>query len=75
MNLCKRINSLRINILSIINQHFVIDSLKLTPALLNSLDLKSILIKLETKLVSHPRLPLPAWHNENIWYMYKLMKL
>ena len=30
--------------------------------------------KLETKLVSHLRLTLSAWHGENIWYMYNFMK-
>ena len=46
-----------------------------SPALLNPLDLMSLFTKLETKLVSHPRLTLPAWHGENIWHMYKIMKL
>ena len=32
----------------------------------SSVDLPPLLIKLETKLVSHPRLALPAWHGENI---------
>ena len=35
----------------------------------------SLLTKLETKLVSHPRLTLPTWHAENIWYLYKFIKL
>ena len=65
----------KIDILSILNQISAISSQKLTPALLNPLDLTSLLIKLEIKLVSHPRLALPAWQSENIWYMYKFMKL
>ena len=73
--LCNGINSLKIYILSITSQILVIHSQKLTPAPLNPLDLMSLLTKLETKLVSHPRLTLPTWHNENIWYMYKFMKL
>ena len=36
------------------------NSQKLTPALLHPLDLTSLLIKLEMKLVSQPRLALPA---------------
>ena len=48
---------------------------KLTPALLSILDLTSLFTKLESKLVSHPRLALPACHGENIWYMYRFMKL
>ena len=46
-----------------------------TPALLNPLDLISLLIKLKTQLVSHPRLALPQWNGENNWYMYKFLKL
>ena len=48
------LNSLRTSILSIINQISVISAEKLTPALLSPLDLTSLLLKLETKLVSHP---------------------
>ena len=70
-----RIHSLKIDILPILNQISVINSQKLTPALSNSLDLTSLLIKLGTTLVSHPRLALPAWYSDNIWYMYKFMKL
>ena len=35
----------------------------------------SLLIKLETQLVSHPRLALPQWNSENICYKYQFMKL
>ena len=73
--LCNGIHSLKIDTLLILNQVLVISFQKLTPALLNPLDLISLLIKLEAKLVSHPRLALPEWNGENIWYMYKLMKL
>ena len=69
------LNSLRINILSIIHQVSVISSQKLTPALLSPHDLTSLLTKLETKLISYPQLALTAWHGENIWCMYKFMKL
>ena len=75
VTLCNGIHSVKIDILSILNQVSVISSQKLTPALLNPLDLISLLIKLETQLVSHPRLALPQWNGENIWYMYKFMKL
>ena len=47
----------------------------LIPAPVKPLDLTSLLIKLETKYISHLRLTLPAWHGENIWHMYKFMKL
>ena len=73
--LCNGIHSLKIDILSILNQVSVISSQKLTPALLNPLDLMSLLIRLEAKLVSHPTLASPEWKGENIWYMYKFMKL
>ena len=66
---CIRLNSLRISILSVVNQISIISLQKLTPALLSPHDLTSLLIKLEYKLVSHPRLALPSWHGENIWYM------
>ena len=69
------INSVRIDILSILNQVSVISSQKLKPALLNTLDLKSLLTRLEDQLMSHARLALPQWNGENIWYMYKFMKL
>ena len=68
------IHSVKIDILSILNQVLVIRSQKLTPALLNPLDLISLLIKLETQMVSHPRLVLPQWNSEKNWYMYKFMK-
>ena len=73
--LCNGIHSLKIDILSILNQISVISSQKLTPSLLTPLNLTSLLIKLETKLVSHPRVVLPAWHSENSWYIYKFVKL
>ena len=69
------IHSVKIDILSILNQVLVISSQKLIPALLNPLDLISLLIKLETQLVSHPRLALSQCNGENIKYMYKFMKL
>ena len=69
------IHCLKIDILSILNQMSVICSQKLTLALLNPLDLTSLIIRLEAKIISHPRLALPEWDGENIWYMYKLMKL
>ena len=69
------IHSVRIDILSILNQVSVISSQMFTPALLNSLDLIWLLIKLETQLLSYPRLALPQWNGENIWCMYKFMKL
>ena len=75
VTLCNGINSLKIDILSILNKILVISSQKLTPALLKPLDLMSLLIKIENKVVSHLRLTLPAWHSENIWYMYIFMKL
>ena len=68
--LCNGINSLRIDI----NQISVISSQTLIPFPLNPLHHMSLHTKLETKLVSHPRLALPAWHSENIWHMYKYMK-
>ena len=73
--LCNGIHSVRIDILSILNQVVVISSQKITPTLLNPLDVISLLIKLETQLVSHPRLALSQWNGENIWYMYQFMKL
>ena len=57
--------SLKTDILSLLNQISVMNSQKLTPALLNPLDLTSLLIKLETKLVLHPRLALLAWQGKN----------
>ena len=62
------------DILSILSQVLVISLQKLKPTLLNPLDLNSLLTKLETQLVSHPRLTLCQWNGENIWYMYKFMK-
>ena len=75
MTLHNGIHSLKIDILSILNQVSVISSQKLISALLNQLDLISLLIKLEAKLISHHRLALHKWHGENIWYMSKFMKL
>ena len=75
VTLHNRIHSLKIDILSILYQVSVMSSQKLTPSLIKPLDLISLLIKLEAKLVSHPRLSLPEWKGENIWYTYKLMKL
>ena len=70
--LCNGIHSVRIDILSILNQVLVISSQKHIPTLLNPLDLISLLIKLGTQLVSHPRLALPEWNGENIWYITNL---
>ena len=67
--------SVRIDILSILNQISIINSQKLTPALLNPLDLISLMIKMETQLMLHLRLALPKWNGENLWYMYKFMTL
>ena len=69
------IHSVKIDILSILNQVSVMSFQKLTPALLNPLGLISLLLKLETQLVSHPRLALPQWNGKNIWYMYTFIKL
>ena len=73
--LCNGIHSLKVDILSFLNQISVIHSQKSTPTLLNSLDLTSLLIKLEAKLILHLRLALPAWDSKQIWYMHKFMKL
>ena len=64
--LCNGINSVRSDILSILNQVSVISSQKPKPALINPSDLKSSLTKLENWLVSHPSLALPQWEGENI---------
>ena len=48
------IYSVRIGILSILNEVSVISSQKFTLTLLNPLDLILLLIKLEAQLVSHP---------------------
>ena len=58
------IHSVKIDILSILNQVSVISSQKLTSALLNPLDLISLMIKLETQLVSYTRLALPQWNGK-----------
>ena len=63
------------DMLSILNQVSVISCHKPTTALLDPLNLISLLIKLETQLVSHPRLALLEWNGEKIWYMNKFMKL
>ena len=63
------LHSIKIDILSILNQVSVISSQKLTPALLNPKDLISLLIKLETQMVSHLRLTLPQWNGENMVYV------
>ena len=54
--LCNGINSVKIDSLPILNQVLVISLQKPEPILLNPIDLKSLLTKLETQLVSHPRL-------------------
>ena len=72
--LCNRIKSVRIDILSTLNQVSIISSQKPKLALLNPSDLKVLLTKVEKQLVSHPRLALPQWEGESICYMYKFMK-
>ena len=69
------INWVKIDILSILDQVSIISSQKLKHVLLNPLDLKSLLTKLETHLALHPQLALPEWNGENIWCMYKFMEL
>ena len=61
--------------MSNLKQVSVISSQRLTSTLLNPLELIPLLVKLDTQLVSHPRLALPNWNGENMWYMHKLMKL
>ena len=56
------INSVRIDILSILNQVLVISSQKLKPTRLNQSDLKLLLTQLKNQLVSHPQLALPNWY-------------
>ena len=73
--LCNGTNSVKIDIILILDQVSIISSQKLQPVLLNPLDLKSLLTKLETWLVSLPRLALPQWNGKNIRFMYKFMKL
>ena len=68
-------NSVRIGILSILDQGWVISSQKFKPTLLNPSDLKLLLTQLEGQLVSHSQLAPPQWEGENIWYMHKFMKL
>ena len=52
------VNSVKIDILSILNQVLVISLQMLKPALLNPSDLKLLLTKLANQLVSHTRLAL-----------------
>ena len=73
--LCNGMNSVKIDIISILDQVSIIISQKLKPVLLNLLDLISLLTKLEIQLVLHPRLALPQWNGQNIWYIYHVMKL
>ena len=73
--LWNNIDSVRIGNLSILNQVSVISSQNLNPALLNPSDFKLLFTKLENQLVSHCRLVLPQWQGENIWCMFKFMKL
>ena len=72
---CSWINSVKIDILSILDQVSIISSQNLKLVFLYLLYLKSLLIKLETQLVSQPSSALPQWNDENIWYMYKFKKL
>ena len=53
------INSVKIDILSILDNVSIISLQKLKPVLLNPLDLKSLLTKLEPQLVLHPMVSLP----------------
>ena len=69
------INSVRIDILSILDQVSVISLQKLKPKLLNPSDLKLLLSKLEDQLVLQLCLALPQWKGDNLQYMYKFMKL
>ena len=63
---CNEIHSIRIDILSVLNEVSAISFQNLTPTLLDPLDIISLLIKLETQLVSHSQLALPEWNSENI---------
>ena len=69
------INSVRIDILSILDQVSIISLQEMKPTLLCPSGLKLLPTRLENQLVSHPRLALPQWEGINIWYMYKFMKL
>ena len=62
------INTDRKDILSILDHILVIISQKLKPTLLNLSDLKLLLIKLESQLVSH------TWKGKKKQYMYMFMK-
>ena len=75
MTLHTGIHSVKIDILSILNRVSVKSPPKCTPALLNPLDLISLLITLETQQVSYPTLALPQWNGENIWYGCTFRKL
>ena len=57
--LCNGINSVRIDIVSILNQVSVISSQKNGTCITKSI----LLTKLENQLVSHPRLALPQWES------------
>ena len=69
-----RIKSVRVDIMSILDQVSVISSQTLKPTVLNPTDLKHLLAKIEDQLKSYPHLPTPQWKGINIWYMYKFMK-
>ena len=58
-----------------LDQVSVISSQKLKPTLLNPSDLKLLLAYLEGQLVSYSHLALPQWEGDNLWYMYKFIKL
>ena len=58
--------SVRIDILSILDQVSVISSQKLKLTLLNDSDLKLLLANPEDQLVSHPHLTLPQWEGNNL---------
>ena len=58
-----------------LDQVSAISSQKLKQTLLNPTDLKLLLTKLEDQLMSHPHLTLPQWEGDNLWYVYKFLKL
>ena len=70
------LNPLRINVSFFNNKSSLRDQFTGTNHIpIKPHDLTSLPTKLEVKLISYPQLPLPVWYSENIWYMYKFMKL
>ena len=67
------INSVIIELLSILDQVSVISFQKLKATLLNPADFKLLLTKLEDQLMSHQHLALPQLEGDNIWNIYKFM--